>query len=179
MVAHFGIPGDGADDFAIDAAADVPNVIANVAGGQDDGDAGDGGADAPDIGVSNAVLEDVALIAFVGDFFFFGRFDAAKDDVLTAKVFDLFLGFEAGAFANGQHGDDRTDAEDDAEDGQQGAEAMEPETPDAEADGALEAGEGEAAGPDGRWRGVAGHQKNPSFNNQSPEKFQAPDPNFL
>src|SRR5205823_30831 len=83
MVAHLGIPGDGAHDLAVDAAADVPDIFAHNAARHDDGDAGDGGADAFDVGVGEAVLQDEALAAFFGDLLFLWRFDAAEDDVLA------------------------------------------------------------------------------------------------
>src|SRR2546425_1310035 len=122
MVAHLRVPGDGPHDLTIDPAADVPDVLAHDAAGHDDGHAWNGGLDALDVGVSEAVLQNVALAAFVGNFLFLGWFDAAEDDVLAAEVFDQFLRFEACAFANRQHRDDRTDAEDDPEHGEEGTE---------------------------------------------------------
>ena len=56
---------------------------------------------------------------------------AADDDVLAAKLLDGLLGFVGGAFADGEHGDDRADAEDDPEHGQAGPELMQQEAFDA------------------------------------------------
>jgi hypothetical protein len=64
-------------------------------------------------------LQHIALAALFGDFLLFRRFDAAQDDVLAAEVLDLLLRLEAGSLANRQHGNDRTNAEDDAQHGQQ------------------------------------------------------------
>ncbi len=46
---------------------------------------------------------------------------------MAAEFADLLLGLVAGAFADGEHGDDGGDAEDDAEGGEHGAEFVEPE----------------------------------------------------
>src|SRR6266404_8609902 len=115
MISHLWIPRDRADDLAIHTAADVPNIIADIASWQNDRNARDGLADTVDVLVTQTVLEHVILTAFIGDLLLFGRFDAANDNVLTAEVLDLFLGFEAGTFTDGQHGDHRTDAENNAE----------------------------------------------------------------
>src|SRR6185503_14277561 len=104
----------------------------------DDGDARDGGLDAFDVGVGQAVLQDVALAAFVGDLLFLGRLDAAEDDVLAAQILDYFLRFVAGAFADGEHGNDRADAEHNAEHGEHGTQLVQPEALDAKPYHALE-----------------------------------------
>ena len=132
-------------DLAVNAAADVPDIFAHDAARHDDGDARDGGFDAFNVGVGQAVLQDVALAAFVGDFLFFGRLDAAEDDVLAAEVLDLFLRFKARAFANGEHGDDRADAEHDAEHGEQRTELVQPEALDTQPHDAFEPEQGRPA----------------------------------
>ena len=153
MIAHLRVPGNCPHNFTIDPAADVPDVFAHDAAGDDDADAGDGGANAVDIGVGQAVLKDVALAAFIGDLLFLGGFDAAEDDVLAAEVFDVFLGLEAGAFADGQHGDDRADAEHNAKHGQHGTQLVQPEALDPQPHDAFEPGQGTSAGhADGRGR---------------------------
>src|SRR6185437_11183514 len=111
VVAHLRIPRDGPHDFGVDAPADVPDVFAHDSARHNDGDAGNRGFNPLDVGVSEAVLEHVALAALVRNFLFFRWFDAAKNDVLAAEIFDRFLSFVARAFADRQHGDDGADAE--------------------------------------------------------------------
>src|SRR5262245_10231863 len=141
MIAHLGIPRDCAHNFAIHAAADVPDVFAHDAAGHDDRDARDGGFDAFNVGVGQAVLEDETLAASIGDLLFFGRLDAAEDDVLAAEVFDLFLRFKARPFANGEHGDDRADAEHNAENREQRTQLVQPEALDHQSHHAIEPGQ--------------------------------------
>jgi len=50
-----------------------------------DGDTGDGGPDAPDVGVRQTVLQDVALAALFRDFLLFRGLDATQDDILAAR----------------------------------------------------------------------------------------------
>src|SRR6266704_3950726 len=103
LIAKFGIPGDSTDDIAIHPPADVPHVIANVARRQNHRDARNRCANALYVSVSDSVLQYIALTAFIRDLLFFGRFDAANDNILAAKVFYMFLSFVARAFSNGQH----------------------------------------------------------------------------
>ena len=144
LVAHGGIPRNRADDFTIHAAADVPDIVADVARGQDDRDPGNGGGDAFRIGVGDTVLQHITLAALRG-FLFVGRFDAANDDVLAAKTFDLFLCFVTGTFADGEHGDHRAHAKHNAQHGEQRAQAMQPEAADAHSHRPLKPRQREAA----------------------------------
>jgi len=63
VVAHLRIPRHGADDIGIHPAADVPDILMHDTARDQDADAGDGGPDAPDVGVRQAVLQHVALTA--------------------------------------------------------------------------------------------------------------------
>ena len=138
VVAHGGIPRNGADNFAIHTVADVPDVVADVARRQDDGDTGDGFADALRIVVGDAVLQHITLAALIGNILIVGRFAAPDDDVLAAQTFDLFLRLVAGAFADGEHGDNRAHAKHNAQHGEQRAQAMQPEAADAQSHRPLE-----------------------------------------
>src|SRR5256884_3755681 len=135
VIAHLRIPGDGAHDFGVRPPADVPDVFAHDAARDDDGDAGDGGPDALDVEVGQAVLQHVALAAFLRNFLFLRRFDAAENDVLAAEGFDLFLGCVTRAFANREHRDDGADAKHDAQRGEERAQFVEPKALDAQAHG--------------------------------------------
>src|SRR5215510_3190039 len=64
MVPHLGIPGHRADNFAVHAAADVPDVIPDVTSRQHDGDSRNRGPDALYVRISDAVLENVTLVSF-------------------------------------------------------------------------------------------------------------------
>src|SRR5439155_19413054 len=87
----------------------------------------------------------VAFSNFVVYVLFFGRLNAAEDDVLDAEFLDLFLRFKARAFANGEHGDDRADAEHDAEHGEQRTELVQPEALDTQPHDAFEPEQGRPA----------------------------------
>lgn len=129
---HFRVPWYSAKNVAIDAAGDSPDIVAHDAGGYDDGHAGDCGADALNVGIGESVFDGEAAIGC--GLLFFGRFDAAQDDVAASQASNLFLGFTACPLPHRQHGNDRGNAEDDAEDGKQGSEPMHPEASKSQAD---------------------------------------------
>jgi hypothetical protein len=147
LVAHGGEPRDRGQHIAVHAPADVPRVLAHDALGHEDGDARDGELDAANVGVGEAVFEDITLAALVGDLLFLRGFDALEDDVLAAEVLDLFLSLVAGAFADGEHGDDGADAEDNAQNREERAQPVQPEASHAEAHGPAQAREREPGRP--------------------------------
>ncbi len=144
VVAHLRIPRHGAHDVAIHPAADVPDIITHDAARHQDGDARDGGPDALNVLVGQAVLQNIALAALFRDLLFFRRLDAAENDVLAAQVLDLLLRLEAGPLANRQHGDHRTDAEHDSQDRQQRTQPVQPKALDSQPKGAAQPRWGEA-----------------------------------
>src|SRR5439155_18336963 len=123
--------------------ADVPNVIPDVARRQHNCDSGDRGADALYVRVSDTILEDEALVGLFRNLLFVRRLDAAQNDILAAEIFYLFLGFEAGPFADGQHRDHRANTEDYTQDREQGTKAMHPKAANAKTEAAPQAGKGE------------------------------------
>src|SRR5439155_10945174 len=108
----------------------------------------------------------------LSNFLFFRRLQAAQDDILAAEVFDQLLRLEAGAFANRQHRDDRTDAKHDAQHRQQRAQPVQPQALVRQPKRAAQAGGGEAReeadGGAARSSGSGVHFEQPPWSSKLP-----------
>ena len=58
VISHLRIPGNGAHDFAIHSPGAVPGIFADDAGRYHEGNAGNGGTNAAQVGIGQAVLQD-------------------------------------------------------------------------------------------------------------------------
>ena len=93
--------------------SEIANIFAYLTLRHQHGNGWNRGGDAFRIVVGQAILENpLALLA--GGILLLRRLDRPDNDVRAAQLLDLFLCLIAGALANGQHRDDRTDAEDHA-----------------------------------------------------------------
>ena len=126
---------DRLDDPQFQLALVEAGVAAHHARGHGAGDAGDGLADARLVVVQEAVDRKAGgglgggARSLLG-----GRLHGVDHDVLAPEALDGFERLVARAFADGEHGDDRTDAEDHAEHREERARLVAPHVRGAELD---------------------------------------------
>ena len=123
--------GVGPHDPPLDLEVEVAHRLAELAERRRADDRRDRRDDPVEVVVGQAVGEDeVVVVAALRLLDLLDRLDAPEDDVGGPQLGDLPLRLEAGPLGDGQHRDDRRDAEDQAQDRQEGPHLVQREVAD-------------------------------------------------